>query len=55
VRHFEEATAQADPFTLPADCFPTYLNLHQHPRSRRKRHFLAALFDGCQEFKLDLR
>jgi hypothetical protein len=33
--YFEKAVAQADPFTLYADVFPTYFNLHQHPRFRQ--------------------
>jgi hypothetical protein len=29
--------------------------LRSRQRIKGKRHFLAALFDGFQEFKLDLR
>ena len=38
--YFEKAVAQADPFTLYADVFPTYFNLHQHPRFRQLRQAL---------------
>ena len=40
VDYFEKAIAETDPFTLYADCFPTYLNLHQHPRFRQVRQAL---------------
>lgn len=40
VRYFEKAMVEADPFTLYADCFPTYLNLHPHPRFRQLRETL---------------
>lgn len=38
--YFEKAVAEADPFTLYADVFPTYFNLHQHPRFHQQRQAL---------------
>jgi hypothetical protein len=40
VDYFEKAVIEADPFTLYADCFPTYINLQQHPRFRKLRQVL---------------
>jgi tetratricopeptide (TPR) repeat protein len=40
VDYFEKAIAEADPFTLYADCFPTYTNLQRHPRFRQSRQVL---------------
>ncbi len=40
VNYFEKAVTEADPFTLYADCFPTYINIHQHPRFRQLRRAL---------------
>jgi len=37
---FEMAVAEADPFTLYADVFPTYINLHRHPRFFQLRQAL---------------
>jgi hypothetical protein len=38
--YFEKAVAEADPFTLYADVFPTYFNLKKHPRFRQLRRAL---------------
>lgn len=40
IGHFEDAIAEADPFTLYADVFFPYFNLRQHPRFRQIRQAL---------------
>jgi adenylate cyclase len=39
--YFEKAVVEADPFTLYADVFPVYFNLHKHPRFVQSRRALG--------------